>query len=62
MPLPGSKASLMLGSPSAHRDDAAPTGLRTFPAGNYLIIYRQTDDGAEIARVIRGARRWQELL
>ncbi|TGQ85717.1 type II toxin-antitoxin system RelE/ParE family toxin [Mesorhizobium sp. M8A.F.Ca.ET.208.01.1.1] len=37
-------------------------GLRTFPAGNYLILYRQTDDGAEIVRVIHGARRWQDLL
>ncbi|MEI9421246.1 type II toxin-antitoxin system RelE/ParE family toxin [Mesorhizobium sp. Cs1299R1N1] len=37
-------------------------GLRTFPAGNYLILYRQTDDGAEIVRVVHGARRWQELL
>ncbi|TGV95580.1 type II toxin-antitoxin system RelE/ParE family toxin, partial [Mesorhizobium sp. M2D.F.Ca.ET.145.01.1.1] len=36
--------------------------LRTFPAGNYLILYRQTDDGAEIVRVIHGARRWQDLL
>jgi toxin ParE1/3/4 len=36
--------------------------LRTFPAGNYLILYRQIDDGAEIVRVVHGARRWQELL
>lgn len=37
-------------------------GLRTFPVGNYLILYRQIDDGAEIVRVVHGARRWQELL
>jgi len=36
--------------------------LRTFPVGNYLILYRQIDGGAEIARVVHGARRWQELL
>jgi len=36
--------------------------LRTFPVGNYLILYRQTDDGAEVVRVVHGARRWQELL
>lgn len=36
--------------------------LRTFPVGNYLILYRQTEDGAEIVRVVHGARRWQELL
>nr|WP_292335451.1 type II toxin-antitoxin system RelE/ParE family toxin [Mesorhizobium sp.] len=37
-------------------------GLRTFPAGNYLVLYRQIEDGAEIVRVIHGARQWQELL
>jgi toxin ParE1/3/4 len=37
-------------------------GLRTFPVGNYLILYRQIDDGAEIVRVVHGARQWQELL
>ena len=37
-------------------------GLRMFPVGNYLILYQQTDDGAEIVRVIHGARQWQELL
>ncbi|MBN9551268.1 MAG: type II toxin-antitoxin system RelE/ParE family toxin [Alphaproteobacteria bacterium] len=36
--------------------------LRTFPVGNYLILYRQIEGGAEIVRVIHGARRWQELL
>lgn len=37
-------------------------GLRTFPMGNYLILYREFADGAEIVRVIHGARQWQELL
>ncbi|MGE0005999.1 MAG: type II toxin-antitoxin system RelE/ParE family toxin [Parvibaculaceae bacterium] len=37
-------------------------GLRLFPAGNYLILYREIDDGAEIVRVIHGARQWQDLL
>lgn len=37
-------------------------GLRTFPVGNYLILYRQIDDGAEIVRVVHGARQWQDLL
>jgi toxin ParE1/3/4 len=36
--------------------------LRTFPMGNYLILYREIGDGAEIVRVIHGARQWQELL
>lgn len=37
-------------------------GLRMFPVGNYLILYREIDDGAEIVRVVHGARRWRELL
>jgi toxin ParE1/3/4 len=36
--------------------------LRTFPVGNYLILYQQLDQGAEIIRVIHGARQWQELI
>ena len=43
------------------RPDVRPD-LRTFPVGNYLILYRQPDDGAEVVRVVHGARRWQELL
>lgn len=36
--------------------------LRSFPVGNYLILYREADDGAEIIRIVHGARQWQELL
>lgn len=35
--------------------------LRIFPMGNYLILYREVDDGAEIVRVIHGARQLCEL-
>lgn len=45
----------------AARFDVQP-GLRMFPAGKYLILYREVDDGAEIVRIIHGARQWQELL
>lgn len=38
------------------------SGLRTFPVGNYLILYRPIAGGAEIVRVVHGARQWQELL
>jgi toxin ParE1/3/4 len=37
------------------RPDIAPT-LRCFRVGNYLIFYRQAQDGAEIVRVVHGAR------
>ena len=36
--------------------------LRTFPVGNYLVLYRQIENGAEIVRVVHGARQWEALL
>jgi toxin ParE1/3/4 len=36
-------------------------GMRIFLVGNYLILYRALDDGAEIVRVVRGARRLEDL-
>jgi toxin ParE1/3/4 len=38
------------------------TELRSFAFGNYLIIYRKVKEGAEIVRVVHGARDWQKLL
>ena len=37
------------------RPDLAPD-LRFFPVGNYLIFYRESDDGIQVIRVIHGAR------
>ena len=37
-------------------------GLRMMPFGNYLILYERAPDGADIVRVLHGARQWQELL
>ena len=42
------------------RPDVRP-GLRLLPAGNYLILYEQIDGGADIIRVLHGARQWQVL-
>jgi toxin ParE1/3/4 len=36
--------------------------LRSFSFGNFLILYRKVEGGAEIVRVVHGARDWQELL
>jgi toxin ParE1/3/4 len=36
-------------------------GMRIFPVGNYLILYRVLDDGAEIVRIVHGARRLEDL-
>ncbi|MEW6123032.1 MAG: type II toxin-antitoxin system RelE/ParE family toxin [Pseudomonadota bacterium] len=36
--------------------------LRSLPVGNYLILYRHVDEGAEIVRVVHGARQWEDLL
>jgi toxin ParE1/3/4 len=43
------------------RFDVRP-GLRMFPVGNYLILYREIETGVEIVRVLHGARLWQKLL
>ena len=37
------------------RDELVP-GLRSLPFGRYVIFYRALDDGAEIIRVLHGAR------
>jgi toxin ParE1/3/4 len=37
------------------RDELVP-GLRSLPSGRYVIFYRALDDGAEIVRVLHGAR------
>lgn len=47
----------LAGSPSMgrRRDELLP-GLRSFTYGNYLIFYIPLDDGADIVRVLNGAR------
>nr|WP_245754608.1 type II toxin-antitoxin system RelE/ParE family toxin [Candidatus Accumulibacter aalborgensis] len=32
------------------------TGLRSFPAGRYIIFYQQISEGIEIVRVLHSAR------
>ena len=43
--------------PSAgrRRDDLRP-GIRSFPVGNYLVLYRIEDNDAVVQRVVRGSR------
>ena len=56
------KFALLAGQPrlGAARSDIAP-GLRHFPVGRYLILYREIDDGIEVVRVMHGARRLSDL-
>ncbi len=42
------------------RDDLAP-GLRTFPLGSYLIIYREVSGGTEVARVLSARRDYRRI-
>jgi toxin ParE1/3/4 len=42
------------------RDELAP-GLRSFPVGDYLLLYRATDTGSELVRVVHGARNLRGL-
>jgi toxin ParE1/3/4 len=43
------------------RDDIAP-GVRHFPVGRYLILYRALNDGVEVVRYVHGMRRLRGLL
>jgi toxin ParE1/3/4 len=44
----------------AHDEIAA--GVRIFPIGNDLILFRALEDGVEIVRYAHGARRLQGLV
>jgi toxin ParE1/3/4 len=44
------------------RDDDLRPGLRSFPTGEYIIIYRLRDDDVLILRVLRGARNLHSLV
>jgi toxin ParE1/3/4 len=44
------------------RDHDLRTGLRSFPVGDYLIIYRIEGDTVLILHVIHGSRRIEALL
>ncbi len=35
--------------------------LRSFPQGNYIIVYRPTADGVDIVRVLHGSRNMETL-
>lgn len=39
-----------------------PPNMRLFPTGNYLILYRATEDSAEVVWVVHGAREWESLV
>jgi toxin ParE1/3/4 len=43
------------------RNDIAD-GVRHFPVGNYLILYRALADGVEVVRYVHGRRRLRDLL
>jgi len=43
------------------RDEDLRPGLRSFPVGEYVIIYRIEDNDTLILRVIRGSRALQAL-
>ncbi len=43
------------------RDDIA-AGVRYFPVGRYLILYRDVGDGVEVVRYVHGMRRLQDLI
>jgi toxin ParE1/3/4 len=36
--------------------------MRTFPKGNYIIVFRSRPGGVTVIRVIHGARDWSKLV
>lgn len=44
------------------RRDEIRDGLKTFPVGRYLILYKDAATGVEIIRVLHGARDWQSFI
>jgi toxin ParE1/3/4 len=42
------------------REDVA-AGVRHFPVGKYLILYRELGDGVEVVRYVHGMRRLPDL-
>ena len=43
------------------RDEDLRPGLRSFPIGEYVILYRVQDEDVLILRVLRGSRKMDEL-
>lgn len=43
------------------REDIA-AGVRHFPVGRYLILYRAIDDGVEVVRYVHGMRRLRDMV
>ena len=43
------------------RSDVAP-GVRLFPVGHYLVLYRIEPEAVVILRIVHGARRWGDLI
>ncbi len=51
------KADLLAKAPAMGRQrDELSRGIRSFPVGAYVIFYRKTKKGIQIARVLHGAR------
>lgn len=57
------KCEVLARSPMIGRDrpELRP-GLRSFPYGAYLILYRAVDDGVEIVRVVHAARNLDDVI
>ncbi|MBI3696347.1 MAG: type II toxin-antitoxin system RelE/ParE family toxin [Acidobacteria bacterium] len=57
------KFKLLAGMPGIGRSrDDLKTGWRSFPAGSYVIYYRETKTGIEILHIVHGARDLDALL
>lgn len=57
------KIFLIAESPNLGRSrDDISAGIRSFPVGNYLILYVPESRGITIVRILHGSRRLQDLI
>jgi len=57
------KCRLLARTPLAGRErPRLGSGIRSFPTGNYLILYRAVEEGIDVVRIVSGYRDLDSLL
>jgi toxin ParE1/3/4 len=59
--LEGKLQTLALHPGMGKRREELLAGLRSFPMGNYVVFYREIDDGIDVIRILHGSRDIEEI-
>ncbi len=59
--LVGKLQTLALHPGMGKRREELLAGLRSFPMGNYVVFYREIDDGIDVIRILHGSRDIEEI-